>query len=288
MSTLFTIPDPVEIAYRRAISAIVKSWLPTKLTGMSDSYWLRELASVSSRRSVVSASTDVAMKMFSRINVMNLKDWKEAAVTSQRSRIIHDLLQQELSGRIGIRVRDLIEASAQNISDIPREVAEKLSLEIAQAERQGTRPQAIAQILKFRFPQLVNTKIQLLARTQTSSANTALTRARSEELDIPCFQWWTAQDGRRVRPSHRNMQAVVVFWSDLPSPEALIGLKPSLGHYAAGDCPYCRCNSLPTLSVEDVLDKKSGLIKVYYQSSIRQMTKSQFTQVSGIESRLAA
>ena len=66
MSTLFTIPDPVEIAYRRAISAIVKSWLPTKLTGMSDSYWLRELASVSSRRSVVSASTDVAMKMFSR------------------------------------------------------------------------------------------------------------------------------------------------------------------------------------------------------------------------------
>jgi SPP1 gp7 family putative phage head morphogenesis protein len=286
MSTAFELPDTLEVAYRTVLSKLIKSWLPDKLKDISDEYWLKELASVSTRKSVVEVSTRVALNMITRVSAVNFSNWNKAAIKTQRSSIIYDLLSQELSGRLGVRVNELVQQNAQYIAEIPADVSKQLSIEIAEASRQGTRPDAIAKILKFRFPQVMNSRIAMLARTQTSSASTALTRARSEELDIPCFQWWNSRD-RRVRPSHRHMQAVVVFWKDLPSPESLIGMPPLLGHYAAGDCPNCRCNSLPILSTEDVFDK-TGLVRVYSEGRIQMLTKTQFTRLSGIESRMAA
>ena len=287
MATNFAIPDSLEIAYRRAISSLMKSWLPEKLKDVSDSHWLRELAAKSNQKSVLLESSKVAFNMITRINVVNLKSWKDAAVQTQRSIVIHDLLQQELSGRMGVRVKSLVALNAKYLADIPSNVAAQLLNEIAEAQQKVIRHDAIAKILRFRFPSLIDSRIRLLARTATSSANTILTRARSEDLGISCFEWFTAQDGQRVRPSHRNMQGVVCFWGELPSPEALIGLKPSLGNYAAGDCPNCRCNSLPILHTESIFDR-NHIVRVYHNGVIQKMTRKQFTNLSGIESRLAA
>lgn len=284
MPTQFAVPDALEIAYRRTLTTLIKSWLPTKLKDISDEYWLKELTSVSSRKSIIEASTKVAFNMITRVNVVNFKSWREASIKAQRSSVIYTLLQEELKGRLGTRVNELVKRNAGYITDLPREISEQLLLEIADAHRQGTRPDTIANILKLRFPAVVNSKIARLARTQSTSANTGLTRARSEDLGIPCFLWWTAQDGRRVRPSHRNMQGVICFWSDLPSPEMLIGQQDSLGHYAAGDCPNCRCQSLPMLHTEDAFNK-SGTARVYRDGRIQTMTIKQFTQLSGIEPR---
>lgn len=284
----FKVSDKIEKAYREAIGKVVKSWIPVRLKDMSPTHWLRELASVSTRKSVVNASTQVAMKMVTRVDVVNVKSWREAAVKAQGSQVIYDLLRQELTGRTAVRFNSIIEEYAQSLSEIPHDVAVQLFHEIALAQQQGTRPAALAEILKFRFPTIMASKINMLARTQSSAAGTALTRLRSEELDLPCFIWETSQDGRRVRPSHRNMQGVVVFWKDLPSPEVLIGQKDTLGPYAPGECPNCRCNALPVLTLEDIYARKNGIARVFVNGRIERMTKLSFAKLSGIESRLAA
>lgn len=288
MATAFAVPQLLETMYRGAINKLVMSWLPEDLKDISDDHWLRELSNVSTRKSVVNSASKLALNMITRVNVTNAKSWRELAVKTQKSGILYDLLSQELSGRIGVRVSSLIENNARFIADIPSDVARSLAKDIAKAQQQGTRSSQIRQALKIRFPELLNSRISMIARTQCSGASTALTRARSEELDISCFVWETSQDGNRVRASHRNMQGVVVFWKDLPSPELLIGQKDFLGHYAPGDCPNCRCNSLPVLTVEDVFSTRKSLARVYAEGRIVQMTKANFTRQSGIESRLAA
>lgn len=288
MNTEFSVPGQLEAAYRAQINKLVLSWIPTKLRDVSDSYWLRELASVSTRKTVVQASAQVAGNMIQRVNVSNIKSWREAARVAQGSEFIHYLLQQELAGRTGVKVRQIIETNAKYISDIPFDTATQLHREITTAAQRGIRPETLAKMLRHRFPEVMESKIKLAARTQSSSASTALTRARSEELGIPCFIWETSRDGNRVRASHRHMQGVVVFWGDLPSPEVLIGQKDSLGHYAAGDAPNCRCWSRPALTLEDIYQRKNGLAKVYHNGRIEMMTKAQFARISGMESRLAA
>lgn len=283
----FSIPDPLEVAYRGVLSKLIKSWLPIKLVGGSDSHWLRELSSVSTRQDILNQSIKVASNLITRVNVINIKDWREASVKSTRSDILHHLISQELSGRIGIRVKDLINENASRIADLPRAVSNELAQEIAKAQQAGIRSDTIAKALRIRFPEVMNSKIHLLARTQSSSAGTALTRARCEELDISCFIWENSHD-RRVRPSHRNMQSVVCFWKDLPSPELLIGQPDYLGHYAPGNCPNCRCTPLPVLTVEDVYSTKKTSARIYHDGAISLMTRQQFISLSGIESRLAA
>jgi uncharacterized protein with gpF-like domain len=263
------------------------SWVPPKLKGISPSYWLKELADVSTRKSIINASTNIAVNMVSRVNVVNVKSWREAALKAQSSRYIYDLLQQELSGPLGIRVRQLVLENARIVGQIPGDVADILSEEIAKAQQQGTRPEALEALLKHRFTDIMSWKIAQVARTQSGSASTALTRARSEELGLPCFIWDTSED-RRVRHSHQIMDGVVVFWNDLPSPESLAGQKSSFGRYAPGDCTNCRCYPRPVLTLEDVFSKKTNLIKVYTDGHIVKMTRMNFSKKSGIESRMAA
>ena len=123
--------------------------------------------------------------------------------------------------------------------------------------------------------------IQLIARTETSKTSTALTRARSEELHLPAYVWRTSKDGR-VRPSHRLMDGVICFWNDPPAPEALLGIKSTLGHYCCGDAPNDRCYPEPLLR----LDAVSWPHKVFAGGSIQSMTRAAFAGVAGSEVRV--
>jgi SPP1 gp7 family putative phage head morphogenesis protein len=283
----FSIPDKLEITYRSLISQIVKSWIPVRLKDSSPEHWLRELASVSTRNSVISASTKLAVNMITKINTFNVKSWREAALKAHGGYTIHKLLQQELYLGLSKRIHSVLEENAKYMADIPHDVAVELYREITKAQQIGERPETVALLLKTRFPQIMSSKIAMISRTQISRSSTALTRARSEQLSLPAFVWDTSKD-QRVRPSHRKLNGVVVFWKDLPSPEQLVGLKPYLGHYAPGDCPNCRCYPRPILTLEDIFSSSNSRVRVYMRGEIAWMSRSQFQKLSGIESRIAA
>lgn len=286
MGIEFTHPTRIEQAYRKAISEVVSTWLPQMPQGLDPEEWIQRLTLLAHNDEISNLSASVAARMVRWVNVENAKTWREASARSQKSRMLYRLLERELKGSVGTRINQLTHENAQLIRSIPTKVAEILTREVAKAQQQGTRPETIAKMIRQQFPRHTESRIKLIARTETAKASTALTRARSEELDLPFFIWRTSAD-QRVRPSHRTMNGIVVGWSDPPSPEALIGEKSSLGHYAPGNCPNCRCTPLVILTLEDIYGRGS-IARVYANGRIATMTRAQFAHMSGIESRLAA
>jgi len=126
-------------------------------------------------------------------------------------------------------------------------------------------------MLRVQCAELTANKIKLIARTEISKAHTEVTRVRSEDLDIPAYVWITSND-RRVRESHRKMNNIIVFWNDPPSPEVLIGQKSTLGKYHSGECPNCRCEPLPLVSLDEV----TWPHRVYRNGSVTMMNRTAF------------
>ncbi len=112
-------------------------------------------------------------------------------------------------------------------------------------------------------------------RGVTTSAQSARTRARSTALGVGWYVWRTSED-ERVRPSHKNMQGVLVNWKEPPSPEALVGME-TCGKYHAGEIDGCRCYPEPVVE----FDYLRFPVKVYHKGKIRTMTREEFKKMAG-------
>jgi SPP1 gp7 family putative phage head morphogenesis protein len=211
----------------------------------------------------------------------NAKDWRAAAREAGEGRRIYEALQRELRGHIGLRYMELVRQNAQLIRSLPLEVAEEVTKQLARRTREGARPEAAERITLLSHVSRV--RARLIARTEVSKAQAALTQARAEDLGLDWYVWETSED-QRVRPSHRKMQSVLVRFDDPPSPEALAGEPSTLGHYGAGNAPNCRCYSAPLLRMDQV----EWPHKVYRHGQIIRATLSQFRRMNGIELLRAA
>lgn len=277
----FILPGSIEKAYQTDIFKLMREITPHPVADINA--WVNDLGELSQRLDILEISAKIAHRMAAQVNISNVKTWREAAHRSSRSQMLYRALQQEMHGGVGVRFKQIISDNARLITSIPQEVAGSLALQIAKGQQQGLRPETMAKALRERFSELTTSRIHLIARTQVGMASTALTRARSEDLNLTHFEWDTSQD-QRVRPSHRNMSGVLVDWNDLPSPEALIHIKSTLGKYAPGMCPNCRCIPSVLLSADDV----SWPRRVHSAGVIRVMTRSQFQKFTGVPDRVAA
>jgi SPP1 gp7 family putative phage head morphogenesis protein len=221
--------------------------------------------------------------MATAIKVENAKSWRSAARQGSRGREIYSALMEEMEGGVGDRVREIVRENARLISSIPNDVREMVNREISDREMKGLRPEAIAKFLRARVPQLTKNRVALIARTETSKSALALTQARSEGLGLEWGEWKTSEDAR-VRPSHRNLDKVLMRFDDPPNPEALIGEQSNLGRGLAGAFPNCRCNFLPLLNLSQI----AWPVKVYRYGSIRRMTRGQFVKMAGMNAGFRA
>lgn len=219
-----------------------------------------------------------ASRMVTALRVANARSWQEAAKKSLRGNEIYRALQIELSGPTGKRVRALTEANAALIRSLPEDVARAVTAHIAGQQQRGERASTMEAYIRH----VSRVKARLIARTETSKASTALTRARAEDLNLPWYVWQTSEDSR-VRLSHRKMQGILCSWSDPPSPELLAGEK-SEGHYQAGDIYNCRCYPAPLVR----LDTISWPHKVYYGGRIQRLTLNNFRSLSNLQPATAA
>lgn len=174
-------------------------------------------------------------------------------------------------------IERIAERNARLIQSIPLEVAQRITARASRLQQIGGRSILIEKQLKALAPRLLRSKIQLIARTEISRAETDLTRARAEKIGIDWYQWQTSEDSR-VRPSHRNMNQVLVAWEEPPSPERLLREKSTLGEYHAGACPNCRCVSLPLADFDEV----KWPAKVFHAGRIQRMTRVAFIRLAGV------
>ena len=95
---------------------------------------------------------------------------------------------------------------------------------------------------------------KLIARTETAKLQTAIIQNRAEKLGSVAYRWRSSND-KRTRPSHREMNDVIVFWR--PNMD-----KPLLDNMYgnAGEFPNCRCTPQP---IFDEFDLQDSWYKVY-------------------------
>ncbi len=225
------------------------------------------------------AAWRLAQDMVRQVAAVNAHSWRQAAMKSTRARQIYTALRAEIeSGGLGTELRALALRNAELIRSVPAAVAQQVTEYATELEQRGARAPEIERQLQKVAPQLAESRVRLIARTEISRSETDLTRARSERIGIDWYQWQTSEDSR-VRKSHRHMDQVLVAWSDPPQPEELVGERSTLNHYHAGQAPNCRCVSLPLADLDEI----RWPAKVYSAGRIRRMTRAEFTRVVGIQ-----
>ena len=217
-----------------------------------------------------------ASRMVTAQKVINARSWRAAAMEGTQGRKIYHALRQEVMNGFDGYVRHLAMQNAELIKTLPRQIARDVNAMILEWTMEGLRADEIAQRLREKVPTGIKTNLQLIARTELSKANSAITQARCQEMDIKWYTWKTANDGDRVRKSHQHMQDVLVQWSNPPNPEALAGVRAPFGRYHAGGCPNCRCYAEPVIAVELLPET----VKVYINGEIRRITRKQFMDIA--------
>ena len=213
-------------------------------------------------------------RMVTGLYQSNSNTWREAARKATKGKMLYGALMEELRKGDPRIMQDQIVENINLIKTLPNDVATKVVKDITEATLKGKRASEIEKIIRVQTDKHSRASARLIARTEVSKTTTALTKQRSEQLDLHWYVWRTALDGDIVRKSHRNMEDVLVNWNNPPSPEALVGEK-DVGNYHAGNIWNCRCYPEPLLDVEDV----KWPHKVYYNGSIQKMSKNQFEQL---------
>ena len=182
----------------------------------------------------------MARRMITNFNDANVKTWREAAREGSRSREIFEVLHAEIMGssNVAIAVRNRIQENANLIVTLPLNVSKEVTKFVGTKAYEGLRSTETAKILHGKISEYTRARATLIARTETSKAMTALTEARSLDNGIQWYIWRTANDGLRVRESHRLMKDVLCRFRDPPNPEGLNGEK-DVGHYNAGNIYNC-------------------------------------------------
>lgn len=213
-------------------------------------------------------------RMVAPLDVDNMKTWRQAARKSTRGKFLYTILQEELQQGAEQIINAQILENANLIRTLPNDVAQKVVKDIAENALKGKRAVAIEDVIRNQTDKHSRASARLIARTEVSKTQSALTQARAEQLDLRWYVWRTALDGDRVRKSHRIMEGVLVNWKDPPSPEQLVGEK-NIGYYHAGNIWNCRCYSEPLLEIDDV----KWPHKVYSNGQIKSMGKREFESI---------
>lgn len=265
----------VEAEYRKALEVLCDIFDHiAKSSGADQEKYRRKMLNFQNSKAFDNYIESIVRRMVTPISVANMRTWRLASKKSTKGLLIYKLLKDEVDVNGNYIFEDQIRENVSLIKTLPSDVADKVVRDIVDEAIKGKRARTIETIIREQTDKHSRASARLIARTEVSKTTTAITKARSEDLDLKWYVWRTALDGDRVRKSHRNMEGVLVAWSNPPSPEKLVGEK-DVGNYHAGNIWNCRCYPEPLLDIDDV----KWPHKVYYQERIQSMTKTQFEQL---------
>lgn len=212
----------------------------------------------------------------------SLPSWREAAAKFSGGQTIYHATKNEMNGPVGQRVWQLISENVAYIKTLPYNWADYASKYAYRETLKGKRPEEVEAELRKIMPESITKNLKTIARTECAKANAAIAEARAEACGIRAYIWRSVRD-ERSRDSHAQMDGVLIFYDDPPSPEALFpGSGSPYGSYHAGNTFNCRCFQEPVVSMAMLPD----VIRVHRYGEIRSMTKGQimkeFGDVSGM------
>lgn len=223
-------------------------------------------------------------RMTKNLRVASANSWKEAASRGSNGPLIYNLIKNEMNGPVGARVWDLIANNVAYIKTLPYGWADYATKYAAREALKGRRPEEVEAELRKVIPGHIAKNLKCIARTECAKANAAIVQARAEMCGIQCYIWRCVKDNRS-RDSHRDMDGIVVFYNDPPSPEELFpypvnkngDLVRPYGRYHAGNTFNCRCYQ------ETVVDMKflPDTFKYYKDGAVHSTTRAAFVRMFG-------
>lgn len=140
---------------------------------------------------------------------------------------------------IGDEVRRILAEQTALITSIPQEAARRVQDLAVQAVAKGTRNKALVDMI-LDSPNVTVSRANLIARTETAKAASALTQARAKYVGAEGYIWHTARDPF-VRKEHRKLEGTLHRWDDPPIAEA------NGDRHHPGEFPNCRCWAEPII-----------------------------------------
>jgi len=238
--------------YEQGIKALYMA-IFQQAQGLSAMDTIKYLSMIGSRPEVKRLCDNLARRMVTAVKADNEKTWRSAARKGTRSRQIYMSLRKEMQGPLMAAAQAIVEENSKLISSVPAELAEKISKEALERYMRGERWETAVQDLLARAPYLSRSRATLIARTESSKANEAMTEARAREIGSTWYFWRSSHD-ERVRHTHEMMDGVLCSFDYPPNPEAFFGGKAQFGNYHAGCCPNCRCYAEPVIDEMDLPD----------------------------------
>ena len=267
----------IEANYRSLLFQLVKSIvrLAKKSKGNIDLF-NKFVSDYSTTKAFKRYCKYAAKRMVTPVANINAETWRKAARRSTKSRIVYRSLVQNIDSGLDQSINEQIERNAQIISTLPLDVSRKVTKKIYEGTIEGKRATTLSKEIAQYTKDYSRASAKLIARTEVSKTQTALTRSRSANLGIKWYVWKTEQDAR-VRESHKTMDGVIVSWMSPPDPEKLTGLPSAKinSNYHAGEIYNCRCFPDPLMDLDEV----SWPHNVYFQGKIQRMTKQQFEKI---------
>lgn len=236
---------------------------------------IRILSHMSNSKSFQRLCEEKAFKMVTAVNRATYKSWREAALNNTKGKKLYEaLLYQVRNSSLEASIATQIQINTKYIRTLPTNIAFEVTELINSEASKGMRAGELAEYIKSVFPEKSKANATLIARTEVSKSQTALTQARAESLGLNWYIWRTSEDSR-VRSSHDFMEGVLVRWSDPPNPELLdpsFKGKKTYGKYHAGNIFNCRCYPEPVIDIDDI----TFPCRVYYQERTKVITRAEF------------
>jgi len=262
----------IESRYARGLSGLIKTVKTIVKTYNTVEGIVSALQAITDTPAWQQLAEAEARKMAYNVASSSAKNWREAAKNNVKAKRIFELLKEDMGN--DRRFQELINRNAIYISNIPLDVAESITNEVAKATIAGQRAESIIVQIQAKAPQLTRNRIALIARTEVSKTQSVITKIRSERIGSNWYIWQTSQD-QRVRSSHKHMQGVVCNFSNPPNPEQLAGEDQTYGYYNAGEIFNCRCYPAPIIDLNFETFPKN----VIYNNKITKMTRQQFEKI---------
>lgn len=181
-----------------------------------------------------------------------------------------------------MKLDDIIKENEKLITSFPDVMGEKAKKKYRELVKANVTGGARASQISKYLREIGVSRADLIARTETGKAATAITERRSENLGLKGYIWKTSLD-RRVRQSHRMMNNVICFWNDKPTPGIYEEPKNDR-RVAPGEDYNCRCLATTIVEKSQITEiAKSGKVKVWKNNRIQTMSVNTVIKLLGVE-----
>ena len=227
----------------------------------------------STANKMIKATDKTSKRIWERYIDAQIKKQKRPKLNTSLKKLIDD-----------INLDKQLDENTKLITSIPDVLADQAIKKIKELTKQNvtgaTRASEMAKYLKEKGIK----RADLIARTETGKANTAVTEARSQSLGIIAYIWKTSLD-RRVRLEHRAMRNVICFFNSKPTPGQLPQAKyKNDRNVAPGEDFQCRCNPSPIIFESQLTEiSRGGKVKMWLNNGIRSVGLAKAKQMLGFD-----